>query len=208
MAQGKLHGSPFHVESRQYTYAIEHETVDCYEKESPNACPYFEKNSKRCRLWNSGMQHCIIKSCRFINDEQRAGKTCDSCAYCFQNECFMPLKRNMPPFSQEVAQYCSFCCGKGHASFSTIRRYCERITLTRIADACHKKIIGKEKYIRKAKAELADPRCKDSDRQYLENKIQAKAAERDIEISAFAQANARLNELGGRLTSFPTRKKK
>ena len=104
--QGKLSGSPFHVENMFYKYAIENESNDCrFPHKKPN-CAYFKINGNACSLFNSGFQTCAAYKCRYLQQVHRRDKTCNQCAYYFRKQCAHSKgKRTTDP---SIASYCCF----------------------------------------------------------------------------------------------------
>ena len=85
--QGKMHSSPFHIESQQYMYAVEHEVEPQHNTKVIPDCEYVDSTKNMCRKWNSGTQKCESYKCMFMNKELRRQATCKVCAYHYKGLC-------------------------------------------------------------------------------------------------------------------------
>lgn len=106
--QGKMHSSPFHVESPRYKYAIEHEVTPI--KEQPIKCPYLNAPANVCLLWNSGLKRCFPYKCKY-NKKDGKPSCCTSCAYCIEDTCFH-AKKQKHENNPMAATYCAYYLSK------------------------------------------------------------------------------------------------
>ena len=90
--QGKMHSSPFHVETNQYKYAVENE-VPSIKKKIAYDCPNYIVSSGFCRLWNSGGDGlCKEFKCKYYRKSLQCQQICNDCAYSFKGKCEHPKK--------------------------------------------------------------------------------------------------------------------
>ena len=140
MGKGKLHCSPFHVETANYKYAIEHENDDCQGGVFLIQCQYLSNSTKRCDLWNSGRsKSCAQFGCKYLTlHEHLQASSCLKCAYCFESKCFHPKKpRDIEMQLSEATYCCYFLKEKTDTKlFQRIRRYCARLFYTEQLDLC------------------------------------------------------------------------
>lgn len=207
MARGKMSGSPFHVESLRYKYAIEHENDDCDFKSKPVDCPHLFKKSKQCLLWNSGYRYCSHFKCRCIAAIPQRKSTCNSCAYFYSDNCFCPQK---PPKIKVNCSDASFCCFyiseyEDQSKYHFLQRCCKRIFYTHKVNDCLKKINSKDLYVRQARKELNEEKTSDDDKIYLNRKIAAKLSEKEKIKLSLSEYSAILQSVGGPLSQFPRR---
>ena len=206
--QGKMHGSPFHVENQFYKYAVEHDGVDNIKSEHPN-CEYWTPGSSVCKKWNvANGKLCKHFVCRFYKTETRRKNICAQCAFCYNLKCKHPKRPPKEPETND-ASFCYYFLGKkdDEKKFNYIRTCLERIALTEEKRNLHSSINSKYKYIRKAKAalKLTEPNS-ETYKQYI-SKIKAKEVDAQKQTEELASVNKRLLQLGGELDELPTRKK-
>lgn len=202
--QGKMHSSPFHVESAQYKYAIEHENEGYPIRSEIIDCDALNIKTKHCTLWNTGHRRCVSYKCIYFNTNLRRATDCTTCAFYFEKRCFHPNCPSSNHVDKGVAQYCCFYygIGKNRNGYFHIKNGCERITLTRLVKDCKRKIKSKNLYIKQAEEELCSPKISNDTRTYLINKIGAKADERAQVQALLEKYLSRLSSIGGPLEFF------
>ena len=105
--QGRMHGSPFHVETSRYKYAVEHEVEPYpFSKQRPN-CTYYINTNHSCSLWNSGFSQCNSHKCPYLRDGLRRHGTCLECAFFYNEVCYNNHKPTKTTVSEAEA---AFCC--------------------------------------------------------------------------------------------------
>ena len=131
--QGKMHSSPFHVESRQYKYAIEHEVdTRLLKEEILPTCSFLDKTTLRCSKWNSGYSKCQGHHCAVVEKKFGRNATCDSCGFFFDSVCYRQLK---PLNKESTSQDAGFCCyylsvEQNEKQFRYVRNSCYQYSLS------------------------------------------------------------------------------
>jgi|GEM_PF-5403955 len=185
--QGKLSGSPFHVENMFYKYAIENESNDCrFPHKKPN-CAYFKINGNAYSLFNSGFQTCAAYKCRYLQQVHRRDKTCNQCAYYFRKQCAHSKgKRTTDP---SIASYCCFF-NDNPEKVKQVQNSVTIVALRSEIEKCKTSIKRSKKYINEAEKELASPKVRADDLNYLRDKI----ASRQSRIQAFEKRLSLLSQ--------------
>lgn len=203
--QGKMHSSPFHVESSQYKYAIEHENEGYSVCSERVECDSLNGKTKYCKLWNIGCISCISWKCAYYNASLRRNASCNECAFYYSKKCFHPKRPLNCKMNIKDGQYCCFYyeIGKNKNRYFFIKNCCERIMLTKLVKDCKNKIESKNLYIRQAEEELHSQKISSDTKAYLSDKICAKADERARAEILLEKYLSRLSSIGGSLNSFP-----
>ena len=153
--QGKMHGSPFHVENQFYKYAVEHESGCDFQSVKPQ-CEYYSSGAGICKKWNAYHgQRCRYFECRLHKKESQRKFSCTACAYFYSKKCFnskCPInerKNNDAPF------YRYFLNEKTNPQkYTLVKTKIEYLSLTAEKKALEDGIKSKKKYIRKSLATL------------------------------------------------------
>lgn len=207
--QGKMHGSPFHVENQFYKYAVEHDGVDKIKSEHPN-CEYWTPGSSVCKKWNvANGKLCKHFVCRFYKTETRRKNICAQCAFCYNLNCKHPKRPPKEPETDD-ASFCYYFFGKkdDEKKFNYIRTCLERISLTEEKHYIERSISKKNKYIRQATKALQDVKQGSELHKFYTDKIKAKNADAQKQAEELSKIIKRLEQLGGELDKLPTKKKK
>ena len=201
--QGKMHGSPFHVESPQYRYAIEHEYTI---QSTPVKCDNLSERSGHCNLWNIEYTSCTSHRCKYYRVDLQRTNTCLDCAYSYEKKCFHPKHPIKNRFDVNAAHYCSYFYGleTGEEYFYVIRNFCKRIALTKLVESHQQKIQSKTRYIHRAKEKLSDPKITAANKAYLEANIKRKTAKQLTAQKKLEQYLAEFSDAGGPLKSIPS----
>lgn len=199
--QGKMHSSPFHVESSMYKYAIEHENDDCQPVQEIVKCDY-RYASHNCRLWNSGHSKCYAYKCLYHQKNLRRNKaTCAMCAHYFDRKCLHEKKPMHEDLHTNIATYCGFyiCEADDKSKYYQITRYERRIYLTEKLDEQKKLITKRKKQIKDAEKEISKVAPDSADYRYLKGKIENRCKLLLHAEMQFAQIQTMLDQLGGEL---------
>ena len=203
--QGKLHSSPFHVETVQYMYAIEHENESEYVPSSEPVCAFHNRVKRRCEKWNSGYPQCESHRCRYLNSSTRRHAVCSDCAFCYCDKCFhQKAPVNLSPEPEE-GSFCYFFCSehKQPNKFRYVRKNCERLVISQKMKACRTAIKSKKKYIKQADRELDQETTPKDTREYLQAKCSRFNEEIAVLTEQLARLETRVNKLGGYITRLP-----
>lgn len=204
--QGKMHSSPFHVESARYKYAVEHELENYAIQSIPVKCVHRSRESGHCNLWNIKYSSCTPHRCKYYNSALQRTSICSDCAYFYDKKCFHPKRPIRSGVDIDEARYCGYFHGieNGSGFFRAIRNSCKRISLTELTEKYRKKIHSKTLFIRRANEELSNPNISADNKEYLEAKIEQKTAERLDAVKMFKRYLAELSAAGGKLDSIPS----
>ena len=207
--QGKYNSSPFHVETAQYKYAIEHEVDSRLVQQSIVSCDSLDKSKTRCTRWNSGYSKCENHRCLYYNEAKWRLATCEECAFFYETVCFHRNKPGKQVVDYEDARICCFFFPpeKDQRQHALIRSCCVRYSLTQDILGCERRIASKNNYIKQALKEISSGHPSDSDSLYLQNKIGQKARERQEQEELLQLYNQKLSKFGGRLMELPWMKK-
>lgn len=202
--QGKMHSSPFHIESQQYMYAVEHEVEPQHNTKVIPDCEYVDSTKNMCRKWNSGTQKCESYKCMFMNKELRRQATCKVCAYHYKGLCYRPDNAKQQEDGLE-ATHCFFFYpkDKNPERYSYIKNYCARFYYTQQVKSHEKQIKSREKSIKECNKELALYTVSEADRSYLEKKIVRKTQEISELEKELRGLTDTLNKLGERTETLP-----
>ncbi len=137
--QGKLHSSPFHVESSRYIFAVEKENSGYEPKNEDTTCEY--RHGSVCRLWNSGYKTCASFKCRYHRESLRRSFTCDDCGFIYNSKCRHSKTINKKKIPKATGSYCCFFVGKEATTYETIRRAVQH-------DGCSEQCIHLEQQIK------------------------------------------------------------
>ena len=208
--QGKLHSSPFHVESPTYKYAVEHEIDARTISYDLPECAWRDKTKTRCKKWNTGFAKCENHRCPLINMERHRVAQCYECAYCYEEICYHQNVPEKQEFSPSEAEYCCYYLDRCQdpQKYTYIQRQCERFRLSLLSQECRKRIVSKGKYIRQASKEIAAQSTSKEDRAYLIAKCTRFETEQAALRETLSRCENRLDELGGAITSLPWFKNK
>ena len=206
--QGKLHSSPFHVETIQYKYAIEHENDGYVIPTSKVECNH--KTGKQiCRLWNSGFKMCTAHKCHYNQlSMRRTGESCCTCAY-YWKKCVHPQCASREKIDATAAEYCCYLLTEAdnQDKYHYIKNSIVRMDLTRLLHKNEHLIKSRTKYIKEAEQEMKQYEPTDGTYLYLAKKV----AERRKQIAAaeklVIRLKADLERLGGELQSMPKNSK-
>ena len=204
--QGRMHSSPFHVESPQYKYAIEHENKGYPTYSETVSCDQLHLKTKCCRLWNAKQcgRRCLHYKCAYHDTTIQRDAACVGCAFFYNKRCF----HFKCPFTTKVdvnsGRYCSFYLSaeEDRQKYQFIQICCERIMLTRLVKECKKKLKSKNLAIGTARREIQNPNLSKDDKLYLSKKIHTRRKERNQIVTSLKQYSTRLPTIGGELTSF------
>ena len=202
--QGKLHSSPFHVESAQYKYAVEHESDYNITYDSIK-CDELHARTQYCLLWNSGFIRCSYYKCKYFNVKNQTCSNCSECAFFYMKRCFHPKCPVKNSLRKNEAPYCCYylSANKDRKKYLAISNYCQRIYLTKLIEEYEKKIRSKRSFIQQAERELRSKNTAIKDKNYLINKIHTKSNEIIEAEILLKKYLSQLSAIGGRLTSFP-----
>ena len=203
--QGRMHGSPCHVETSRYKYAVEHEVEPYpFSKQRPN-CTYYINTNHSCSLWNSGFSQCNSHKCPYLQDGLRRHGTCLECAFFYNEVCYNNHKPTKTTVSEAEAAFCCFfiCEAHNRQQFRYIRSACERYYFTCVAKNLEKQIQSKNKYISQAKKELQSKKLHEADVDFLTEKIAGKQAERQQLLIDLKSCNDKIASVGGRVENLP-----
>lgn len=171
--QGKLHSSPFHIESLQYKYAIEHENDGYAIPQRIIQCRYRIKSTNACTLWNSGYKYCLAHKCKVVNDHAH-GKPCKECAFFF-SDCKHPNKPLREKAKDNSARYCAFFLDTDdRPRFVHVRRHIIQTECTAEIKVLKQKITRHKRLIKQCERELSSSEIRPSDIGYLKDKIRQK----------------------------------
>ena len=199
--QGKMHSSPFHVESSMYKYAIEHENDDCQPVQEVVKCDY-RYAAHNCRLWNSGCSKCYAFKCLYHQKNLRRSKaTCAMCAYYFDRKCLHEKKPMHEDLHTNTATYCGFyiCEADNKSKYYQIARYERRIYLTAKLDEQKKLIAKRRKQIKEAEKEMGKVAPDSADYRFLKRKIENRGEYLLQAEKQFANIQTMLDQIGGEL---------
>lgn len=206
--QGKMHGSPFHVENQFYKYAVEHDGVDNVKADNPK-CEYWTPGSSVCKKWNvANGKLCKHFVCRYYRAETRRKNICAQCAFCYNLKCKHPTRPPKEPDTDD-ASFCYFYIGRkdDEKKFTYIRTCLERIALTEEKNYLTQSIRKKNKYIRQATKSLQDAE-KDSElHKFYTDKIKAKLVDIQKQSDELMIIKDKLEQLGGDLDKLPKERK-
>jgi len=201
--QGRMHGSPFHVESEFYKYAVEHENEGLPIQHESVKCGY--RNKFLCELWNSSFGSCQSHRCLYIKRKSLPPKNCVECAF-YNNGCChgkAPAKKE----KTRVATYCCFYVSEADnpEKYARIRAIIRRIKLSNAIEEAKTQLIRKNKVKRQFEKQLSSV-------EYVEYKVFLKSkiasCERQIEkLKQFIAVNEPvLQSIGGKYKYEPTQK--
>lgn len=202
--QGKMHSSPFHIESQQYMYAVEHEVEPQHNTKVIPDCEYIDSTKSMCRKWNSGTQKCESYKCPFIHEDLRRQASCKACAYHYKGLCYRPDNAKQQADGLE-ATHCFFFYpkDKNPERYNYIKNYCARFYYTQQVKSHEKQLKSRERSIKECNKELALNSISESDRRYLENKIVRKTQEISVLEIELHERICALDKLGERTETLP-----
>lgn len=206
--QGKMHSSPFHVESPMYKYAIEHENDNCQPTQEAIKCDHLY-SAHNCRLWNSGLSKCYAFKCRYHQKNLRRSKaTCAMCAHYYDKKCLHEKKPMHEALHTNTATYCGFyfCEADDKSKYYQIARYERRKYLTEQLDEQKKLITKRRKQIKEAEKEMSKVAVDSADYRYLKGKIENRSKYLLQAETQFVQVQTMLDQIGGELRK-PKKKK-
>lgn len=207
MAQGKLHSSPFHIETSNYKYAIEHESDEYKRGTFLINCQYLVPSTNHCTLWNSGRsKSCAQFGCNYLTQHEHLKPlSCIPCAYCFENRCFSPKRPQDFPIQLSEASYCCYFLKEKTDTelFQRIRKYCKRLYYTEQLIACQNEIsaIKNEIQVKQLNIDISRNTTSESRLEHQETSKLTALTEK------LHQLTTQLNMLGGKLDIFPHIKK-
>lgn len=202
--QGKLHSSPFHIESRQYKYAIEHEVEPFPVRPTYADCPYLDRN-RLCSLWNSGNLTCNGHKCAFAKNGLRRSCSCEKCAFFFMGSCFEAHKPLRDTVVGSEAEYCTYFIGEEDdpKRYRKIQFLCKRYYFTSLVKSIERQIQSKDKYVAQAKAALISRKKSEETVRFYTEKIASKEEERKQLTEHLKAYKKKLISIGGKLDSLP-----
>ena len=204
--QGKLHSSPFHIETASYMYAIEHENDGYAIKREATECAYVDKSKTRCSLWNSGFGKCFAFKCPYKQSElQRSNAKCGVCAFFYNGKCKQPLNPQPNTEHKDEARYCKYFLSEQEQKerYWAVRKSFYQIMLTRELDGYERRIKAWQRYIKKAKKEIARYEVGTDDYVYLNNKISDRDQLIAQAVLRIVDLKSKLQRLGGPLRELP-----
>ena len=200
--QGKMYGSPFHVETMSYAYAVEHENSGYTIPQKIIKCKYHLMATNTCELWNSGYEKCAAHKCRYIGSIQKRTASCNNCAF-FLDGCRNPKRAHQEKGNAQKASYCCFYVGKEmEPKYSQFRRCMLRIEYTSEYKRLKEKISARNRTIRNFQKELQACNEGSSNYKYFQDKIKEKQALSKQEIARMEYLKEQLNKLGGPLEKW------
>ena len=202
--QGKMNSSPFHIETRAYKYAVEHENEGYQILEKQNDCTFYSAKTEHCTLWNSGYQLCNKHRCRFrISGLRRLGN-CASCAYCYKG-CQHPKKPLKDSVKGEKASFCAFFVTKQMDSrkYHALHDCAERIVLSSELKRARKIVKSGNRFIKQSQNELGKMEVGTASYQSLVAQIDRKKARVRENSDLIDNLERRLDALGGIMTEWP-----
>lgn len=199
--QGKMHSSPFHVESPMYKYAVEHEN-DAYQlQEEVTKCDHLYC-AQNCRLWNSGHAKCYAFKCLYHQKNLRRSKaTCAMCAHYFDKKCLHEKKPMRESLHTNTATYCGFylCEADNKSKYYQTARQERRLYLTAQLDEQKKLITKRRKQIKEAEKEIRKAAPGSAEHRYLNAKIENRSQFLLQAEQRFSQIQTMLDQIGGEL---------
>ncbi len=169
--QGKMHGSPFHVETKQYKYAIENENEDYQPKRIEVDCEFYSHGGYKCLKWNSGSQNCKYFKCRYYLKKHPRKEnsptryiSCMSCKYNSGKKCIHPKKPSSIKLASDEANYCCFFNGKVKPKPRSVAKNDPSAALVKQmkADEAEKRKTARKnltKTVRSLKKDISDIEC-------------------------------------------------
>ena len=206
--QGKMHGSPFHVETQFYKYAVEHDGIDNIKSENPK-CEYWTPGSGVCKKWNvANGKLCKHFVCHFYKTEMRRKNICAQCAFCYNLKCKHPKCPTDEPVSDD-ASFCYYFIGKrdDEKKFVYIRSCLERIALTEEKLYIERSIRKKNKYIKQAQHSVSVAEKGSETYKFYIDKIRAKQVDAQKQSAKLDAIKKKLEQLGGELDKLPMERK-
>jgi len=171
--QGKMHSSPFHVETSSYKYAIEHENDGYLVTQAPVKCPHLLRSTNACSLWNSGYEKCMAFKCPYIGGTEQRNTSCQKCAFFYQKKCCNPMRPFRSHPDTKDASFCCFFVGEeNEEQYLKIKKYILRIMYTAEYNQLQQKLCIHQKSIRRCERELSLYEKNASYCQYLQNKLE------------------------------------
>lgn len=208
--QGKMHSSPFHIETASYKYAIEHESDDCVSRSSAIDCKHIVSNHN-CNLWNSGFTKCMSFKCRHYQKiMQRVDARCSLCAFYFEKNCHHPHKPLKDKAKGDAALYCCFyiCETEKSTKYHRIASDEHRHYLKVQLDIQRKVVARRQKQISDAEKEMLKLDPSSTEYAYLQTKIATRKKALQQAETTVEQIRSKLERLGGELREQPSKKNK
>ena len=199
--QGKMHSSPFHVETPMYKYAIEHENDNCQPAQEVINCDQLYA-THNCRLWNSGLSKCYAFKCLYHQKNLRRSKaTCSMCAYYYDKKCLHEKKPMRESLHTNTATYCGFylCKENDKSQYYQVARHTRRLYLTAQLDEQKTLITKRRKQTKEAEKEMSKVAPDSADYRFLKGKIENRSQYLLQAEKKFIEIQTMLDQIGGEL---------
>lgn len=199
--QGKMHSSPFHVETPMYKYAIEHENDNFQPAHEAIKCDQLY-SGHNCRLWNSGLSKCAAFKCLYHQKGlQRANANCSLCAHYYDKKCLHEKKPICEDLDKGAAAYCCFyiCEVDNKSKYYQIARYERRMYLTEQLDEQKNLITKRRRQIKKAEKEMRKTTPDSTEYRYWKENIENRNKYLLQAEKEFIQIQTMLDKIGGEL---------
>lgn len=171
--QGKLHSSPFHVESPRYILAVEKENADYQLKQEIPDCSHYDLSRKLCRLWNSGNKLCAPYKCRYNNETAQRSASCEDCAFYYEQYCYHVKGPKKDKVALSSARHCCFYVDEegDKEKYWSIQNGLRSRSVQQQYDNLKSSIKRWEKLIADLQEKKRSPTISLKDKSYYENKI-------------------------------------